>query len=226
MNGVVEAAHLLRDAQTSARAYELLLPFAQLPMILSLGVVSFGSVQHALGVACLSTGDLDRAVDHLRAAVQANLAMAHWPAVVTSRSRHAEALTRRNWAGDATAARHETAIMHEEARALGIAPPTGAVPSTHPPVTVEHPHRAAASCVRHGRKWRIEWGHRHVLIEHCVGMLHLTVLLANQDIEIPAIELVTGLTALGHPNSGHDASAQPILDRHLQTSPPPAVAAA
>ena len=52
MNGIVEAAHLLQDTDTSARAYELLLPFAHLPMILSLGVASFGSVEHALGVAC------------------------------------------------------------------------------------------------------------------------------------------------------------------------------
>lgn len=215
MNGIVEAAHLLQDTNTSARAYELLLPFAHLPMILSLGVASFGSVQHALGVACLSTGDLDRAVAHLRAAVQANLALGHWPAVLTSRLRHTEVLTLRNRPGDATAARDETAIMHEESRALGMAPPTSVVLSapTGLAASVGRANFAGASCVRHGHKWRIEWAHRHVLVEHCVGMLHLTVLLANHDVEIPAIELVAGMSALSQVKGGPDASAQPVLDR-------------
>ena len=65
MNGIVEAAHLLDDAETSARAYELLLPFADLPMIVSLGAASLGSVQHALGVASLTAGEIDRAAGHL-----------------------------------------------------------------------------------------------------------------------------------------------------------------
>jgi len=55
MNGIVEAAHLLQDTETSAQAYGLLLPFADVPMILSIGAASFGSVRHALGVACLGT---------------------------------------------------------------------------------------------------------------------------------------------------------------------------
>ena len=163
----------------------------------------------------LSTGDLDRAVAHLRAAVQANLAQGHWPAVLTSRLRYAEVLTLRNRPGDAAAARDEAAIMHDESRAVGIAPPPSVVLSspTGPPTSVGRSNRAAATCVRHGPKWRIEWGHRHVLVEHSVGMLHLTVLLANQHVEIPAIELVAGLSALSHPKGGPDASAQPVLDR-------------
>jgi len=92
MNGIVEAAHLLDDAQTSARAYELLLPFAGLPMIVSLGTASLGSVEHALGVASLTAGETDRAVEHLRAAIQANLALGHWPAVQASRRRYEQAL--------------------------------------------------------------------------------------------------------------------------------------
>jgi hypothetical protein len=73
MNGIVEAAHLIRDADTAAQAYKLLKPFARLPMVASLGAVCFGSVQHALGVAALTIGDADRAVEHLRAAVERNV---------------------------------------------------------------------------------------------------------------------------------------------------------
>src|SRR6202012_2534715 len=95
MNGVVEAAYLLADADVAARAYELLRPHAQLPMVGSLGITCFGSTQHALGVASLTSGHLDRAVEHLRAAVQHNLALAHWPAMLASRRRLAEAYGRR-----------------------------------------------------------------------------------------------------------------------------------
>lgn len=120
MNGIVEAAHLLDDADTSARAYELLSAFARLPMMASLGVACFGSVHHALGVASLTTGDVDRAVEHLRAAVHRNLAMAHWPAVMTSRLRYAQALALRTQPQDAAIARRELATATEEATALGI----------------------------------------------------------------------------------------------------------
>jgi len=45
----VEAAYLLVDVDLSARAYDLLRPYARLPMMASIGVACFGSVQHALG---------------------------------------------------------------------------------------------------------------------------------------------------------------------------------
>src|SRR4030095_4959456 len=60
MYGIVEAAALLGDGETSAQACRLLAPSARLPMIASLGVACFGSVQHALGVASLAAGDPDR----------------------------------------------------------------------------------------------------------------------------------------------------------------------
>ena len=49
MNGIVEAAFLLDDADIAARAYELLRPYAHLPMVGSLGITCFGSTEHALG---------------------------------------------------------------------------------------------------------------------------------------------------------------------------------
>jgi hypothetical protein len=216
MNGVVEAAHLLGDADTSARAYRLLRPFADLPMMASLGVACFGSVQHALGVACLSTGDLDRAVEHLGAAVHRNLALAHWPAVMASRLRYAQALTRRARPGDAATAARELAAADEDATALGIEIPRE---------RWHTPFDPAVTCVRQGRSWRVEWGHRTVMIMHSVGMLHLAVLTASPGQEIPACDLAVGVAALRDSTEaaaaaasdsvrpGVRASAQPILDR-------------
>nr|BFE80336.1 hypothetical protein GCM10020093_029370 [Planobispora longispora] len=79
MHGVVEASHLLDDAGTAAQAYDLLVPFAHLPMIASLGVACFGSTHLTLGTAALTAGRIDTAVEHLGQAVDGNLALGHWP---------------------------------------------------------------------------------------------------------------------------------------------------
>ncbi|MEV6921537.1 AfsR/SARP family transcriptional regulator [Amycolatopsis sp. NPDC051106] len=120
--GAAETAYLLGDTETATRVSELLRPFGHLPAMASLAIACFGSIHHPLGTAALTTGDLDRAVAHLRAAVQHNLALAHWPAVVFSRRRHAEALVRRGDAGDAVAAASELAAAEEEARTFGEPP--------------------------------------------------------------------------------------------------------
>jgi len=56
-----------------------------------------------------------RAVTHFRTAIRDNLAIGHWPAVVLTRRRHAQALTLRAW----PKAGHEPAA-DEEALSLGI----------------------------------------------------------------------------------------------------------
>jgi hypothetical protein len=161
--------------------------------------VCFGSVHHALGVASLTTGDPGRAVAHLGTAVQQNLALAHWPAVITSRRQLAHALIRRGEPGDTAEADRELATAAQEARTRGIAgQPDGAgsVPS------------GLATCTRQGRRWRVTLGQRSALIDHRIGMLHLAVLIANPGQEIDAIDLVAGPAAL-------DAAGahQPVLDQ-------------
>src|SRR5580693_2040198 len=202
MNGIVETAALLGDADVSARAYELLRPYAGLPMVGSLGITCFGSVQQALGVASLTSGHLDQAIDHLRAAVQHNLALAHWPAVVASRRRLAQAYQRRGQPGDAEAARGELATAASEAAALALPVPDQ---------DARGPAGLAAECHRVGRKWRLAWRDRSVVMEDSIGMTHLAVLLANPRQEILAAELAAGLSALGA--AGEGGSAYPVLDQ-------------
>jgi tetratricopeptide (TPR) repeat protein len=202
MNGIVEAAYLLGDADVSARAYELLRPHAGLPMLGSLGITCFGSVQHALGVASLTSGHPDRAIDHLRAAVRHNLALAHWPAVAVSRQRLAQAYRRRGQPGDADAARDELERAASEAPTPGLpAPDSSARESVGP----------HAECRRAGRKWRLAWRDRSVLMEDSIGLAHLAVLVANPRQEILAADLAAGLAALGAASEG--ASAHPVLDQ-------------
>jgi hypothetical protein len=202
MNGVVEAAYLLADAGVASRAYELLVPYASLPMVGGLGVTCFGTTHQALGVASLGSGHADRAVGHLRAAVQHNLALAHWPAVVSARRRLAQAYTLRGWPGDGDAARRELDAAMSEATALGLPVPDN--PGSVPAGTL-------AECSRAGRDWRLALGDRSVLVENSIGLLHLAVLTANPRQEIRAADLAAGLAALSGA-AGDSEAAQPLLD--------------
>ena len=197
MNGVVEAAYLLEDADVASRAYELLHPYAHLPMIGSLGITCFGSVRHALGVAALTSGQLDLAIEQLTAAVQHNLALAHWPALVASRQRLAQAHARRDSPGDADAARREHDAATAEAASAGLPVPDH--PVAGPFAAAASPAVAAqeAHCQRAGRKWRLTLGLRSALVEDSIGMVHLAALIANPRQEIPAADLVGGLTGFG-----------------------------
>ena len=162
MNGIIEAAYLVGDADLAAEAYELLRPYAQLPMVGSLGVTCFGSAQQALGIAALTARQPDLAVEHLRAAVQHNLALAHWPAVVSSRQRLAQAHKLRGQPGDNEAAQRELDAAASESRALGIPGPDGRGSASR--------GRRYAECERVGRKWRLSLGDRSVLVEDSVGL--------------------------------------------------------
>ncbi|HTZ90862.1 MAG TPA: hypothetical protein VMB74_00590 [Streptosporangiaceae bacterium] len=199
MNGVVEAAHLLANTEVAAAAYELLLRYAELPMIGGPGVACFGSTHQALGVASLTVGELDRAINHLRAGVRHNLALGHWPAVVTCRQRLAAACRLRGRHPDADEAQRELGAAAIEGGALGLA-----VPGARAAVTGG---TELATCKRVGRRWRLTLADRSVLVEDSTGMLHLAVLIANPRREIPASELVSGLASLGG-----DGGTQPALD--------------
>jgi hypothetical protein len=214
MNGIVEAAFLLDDADVAARAYELLRPYAQLPMVGSLGITCFGSTEHALGVASLTAGHVDRAIDHLRAAVQHNLALAHWPAVLASRRRLAQAYARRKLPADADAARRELDLAVREAAELGLGGVSGSPGSGSPGSGSpgSGPSDLLAECSRVGRKWRLTLRNHSVLIDDSVGMAHLAVLIGNPRQEIRAVDLVAGLAALSSAASDV-GTVHPVLDR-------------
>jgi hypothetical protein len=221
----VDVAHQLADAQTAARLYARLRPYARLPAMLGVGVVCLGSVHRHLGLACLTSGDADRAIDHLRQAVQDNLALGHWPAVVLSRRRLGEALALRDGPRD-EAARRELDLAEQEAAAVGMTPPpagpgrrsagrtggdgigvgvgSGVGNGDHgragPPPVV--------TCRRRGRRWEIRLGGRAALVDDYVGVRHLAALLANPGYEISATDLAAGPA----PTGVAAASAQPVLD--------------
>ncbi|GIJ43154.1 hypothetical protein Val02_00400 [Virgisporangium aliadipatigenens] len=126
MYGLIEAAHLTGDRALSAQAYELLQPYAARPMMAGPGISCFGSVRHALGVAALTAGAFDRAIAHLREALDDNLALGHYPAAVLSRWRLRQALVARGAPGDAEAALEATGAAGRDATRLGMMLPGAA----------------------------------------------------------------------------------------------------
>jgi len=206
MNCVIEAAHLLGQPQVAEQAYALLLPYAGLPMTVSLAVACFGSAHHALGTAAQTFGDLDRAIDHFDTAIQHNLAFSHWPAVAASRARYAQALTLRGRATD-----HETAraqLAHAEAEAQAEFSATDPADGTGEGDATTR----TATCLRRGQQWLIAWAGRQVLLEPSVGIAHLAVLLNNPGSEIACLDLVAGFDAVSRKRF-MTTSLQPVLDR-------------
>ncbi|HEX2807835.1 MAG TPA: hypothetical protein VHN80_16875, partial [Kineosporiaceae bacterium] len=53
------------------------------------------------------------------------------------------------------------------------------------------PGAPVAVCTRAGRRWRVEVGGRSTVVDDMVGMRHLEVLIANQDVDIPALDLAS-----------------------------------
>jgi hypothetical protein len=191
--GMVEAAHRLADADAAADAYQRLAPHAAMPMTGGLAVTCFGSTEHALGVAALTTGDLDRAIEHLHAAVRDNERLGHWPAAALARARLAASLVRRGGPGDAASARRLRAAADEDADAFGLVLPAPAISAR--PVRVE--------AARRGRFWEIGYAGRLARVADGVGVRYLATLLANAGAEMSASDLA------GAPTASID---QPVLD--------------
>jgi hypothetical protein len=192
----VEAAALLGDVETSRTAYDLLLPFADRPMVASLGAVCLGSTHHALGVAALTLGRPGVAVTHLRRALRANLALEHWPAVAMTRWRLAEALDPVDGPEEAAALR---TTARREADELGLR-----LPDSGPPP------RSGLSWRRGGTHWTVTLGSRTAHVRDGRGVRYLAVLTANADREILAATLVSGLA--GDWDGGTPPAPQPVLD--------------
>jgi hypothetical protein len=200
MNGIAEAAYLLGDAEAAREVYDLLLPYADRPLVGGLGVTCFGSTQQALGIAAFTMRHLDLAVEHLTAAVQHNLALPHWPALAFSRQRLAQARQLRARAGDAAQTRRELDAARAEAATLGVALPGDGGADTADATTV--------TCERAGRGWRLGLAGRSVVVENSIGMLHLAVLIGNPRQEITAADLAAGVAGM----AGHDTAVQHVLD--------------
>lgn len=114
---LVEAAAALDDRELAGQAYDLLLPYADLPAVAGLAIVCLGSTERTLGVAAGTLGHHDLAVGHLERAVDANRRLDNRPLLAIARADLAAALLRR---GDAPAGdRDRAAELLDQAIAEG-----------------------------------------------------------------------------------------------------------
>lgn len=216
MLAVVELAFSLDDAKNAQAAYDALLPYADLPIMASLGVVCFGSVHRPLGIAALTSGKLDLAIEHFAAAVAANEELGHRPAAIQAQAELGLARLRRAPNGDDPRGRALLQDAMTAAEAMGMTAlaarwrdAAGASPSAGAP---SEPGVALMTPVQEGR-WRIVFETHSAVVSDRVGMRYLAQLLAAPDRNIPALALVVqGATA--HAADGPD----PVMDRKAVTA--------
>jgi tetratricopeptide (TPR) repeat protein len=193
MLAIVESAASLGEAHVARQAYDLLLPFADLPTMPSLGVVCFGSTERTLGIAAATFGDLDRAAEHLRRAVTANMRLGNRPMTACAKADLATVLRRR---GDHRTADELLDSAVSEATLMGMRQRAEAWAAGR---TSRH-----VAMRRRENGWQIGFPGREVVVDDLIGMRHLARLIAHPDVSIPAVELAHG--------GAETTSEQSILD--------------
>jgi hypothetical protein len=212
--GVCHAAHALGDAGAAKEAYELLVPFADLPVMASLAIACFGSVHQPLGLAAWAMGEIEAAVYHLEAAIEADLSYPHFPSHAMDCALLAEVLGTRAGPGD-------------DRRAVALL--AGAVQAAQRYGMEAHArrwqagvqHRAIPARVtieREGPGWQLSVDDHMVMMPASVGMTYLATLVRRMGDEVACLELASGnaLTLRGAGEPVLDAVAKAAYRREIQ----------
>jgi tetratricopeptide (TPR) repeat protein len=190
---VVETAAVLGETNLARQAYDLLTPFAHLPVVPSVAIACFGSTERSLGLAALTLGDVELAIAHLDRAVDANVQLANRPLTACTRADLADALLRRG--GNQTRAAELLDLAIADATEMGMTTRAEAWKATrrtlHRTITIS----------RDGSRWRLTRHGRAVLVPDLVGMRYLARLVANPGAEIPALDLVTEFDHTAQPTN-------------------------
>jgi hypothetical protein len=204
MLAIVETAHLLGDADIAGQAYDLLHPFAELPIMPSLAVTCLGSVHRPLGLAALTFADLDLGIAHLEHAVAANRAFGNRPITAMTMTELADAHLQRQSTGDRERALHLLTLARDEAIAIRMT-----AYATAWTQRLDDLAEQAATIGRHGRQWILTLGDRRAVVPDRLGVRYLAHLLTNPGKPITARELAGGP---GGPTLA-STPPQPLLDK-------------
>ena len=195
MAAVIDAAHELDDARAATEAYGLLAPYAELPVAPSLAVTCLGSVEHWLGRAAATFGELDRAVAHLERALRANQLLVNRPATAVSQADLAAVLARRSGPGDRERAVLLLGLAADEAAACSMPVRAATWTARRDELTCEpgdgatDAATASARLERVGGRWVLGVGDRRVPLPALVGVDHVARLVEHPGREVTAIEL-------------------------------------
>ena len=184
---IVEAAAELGDEAIAREAYDLLLPFADRPVMPSLAVVCLGSTERFLGVAALAMGKADLAVAHLEAAVEANRRLGNGPLVAMCQAELAHVLV--SQAAPDAALRAVALLDTAAAAADGMEMPLQAAAWRTARDAVAPGMPRSGRVRREGRGWVVAVDDHQVFVGDLVGMAYLAQLLRHPGREIPALTL-------------------------------------
>ncbi|MFD4669024.1 hypothetical protein ACFWNN_04765 [Lentzea sp. NPDC058450] len=186
---VVHVAAALQEAGIAREAYDLLLPFADQPVVPATAIVCFGSTELLLGIAATTFGEPEKAVGHLERAVTTNIRLGNLPMTAYARATLAQTVK-----GERARALFDVAI--NDATAIGM--------TARAQAWARHRDGLADRVViRKENVWWVVSHHgRETRVEDLVGMRYLARLVADPGTEIPALELV----------GGQDSGNQPVLD--------------
>ena len=208
---LVDIAHALEDEGVAQAAYDALLPYADLPLMASLAIVCFGSTHRCLGVAALTCGKLELAIEHFAAALVANEQLGHRPALIQSQAELSLARLRRTPRGRDRRGRAllQQAITDGEAIGMGrlVARWREAAMGLESGAAQAEPDAALLTQMR-GGSWRVVLREHVATVPDRVGLRYLARLLAAPDRDIPALALV--LDGVAAPA---ERRTEPIMDR-------------
>jgi tetratricopeptide (TPR) repeat protein len=194
ITAIVDVARLIGDRRLAEEAYQLLLPFADRPIMPSLAVTCFGSTEWALGVAALTLGDVDPAIEHLSRGVDANVRLGHRPMTMLVLSELAEALVARDRGNDRQRATDAFGRAAEIADDIGVPARAGVFRDRAATIGGEVVPADVGVLRKDGDRWIVVAGSRRAVTPDLVGVQYLGTLLTNPGAEIPAVELCGGTT--------------------------------
>jgi class 3 adenylate cyclase len=119
MSLMAEAIGLIGDERYAARAYEMLLPYEGLIVVVARAAACNGPVDRVLGMLCQAMGDLDAAERHLGNAVEISTRMGDRPGMALGGMALAEVLLERDRANDRVLALELLSDVLGTAREMG-----------------------------------------------------------------------------------------------------------
>jgi len=219
-----EACYLLDDDKAAAVLYEQLAPFSGRHAIAHVEG-SVGAVDRYLGLLSLTLGNTNRAIAHLRAAVEMNTELLARPWVARAMVDLAIALERRGTPSDSDQAAGLRAEALETAQALGMTTLIGqlrpdpdlADPGTIRAVEPSRDQRTTSSGLfrLEGDYWTIEFGTDAFRLRDAKGLRYLARLLASPGHEMLALDLAregTGMARPAEATAEADLNSNPLGD--------------
>jgi hypothetical protein len=171
----------------AATCGELLAPYAHLPIMPSLGVVCFGSVERSLGLCDAATGRADAAVHHLDAAIRADRRLGSRPMAVLTEHALAGVLAARDGPGDDLRAEQLSRRAQDRASRMGMilpSHPSWLVAGGFSARTAGRQWEASLQSAPGG--WRIVVDGRTTVIPDRIGLSYLAQLVScpGRDIDV------------------------------------------